>query len=60
MREITQLYGNPDFRLIMKDFNWGMTEELKKEYGNFKLDKFFNLKKGYFVPISSAFLVDHV
>jgi len=53
MREITQLYGNPDFRLILADLNWGMTEELKREYCNFKLDRFFDLKKCYFVPISS-------
>ena len=53
MREITQLYGDPDFRLIITDFNWGMTEDLKKEYCNFELDKFFDLKKGYFAPISS-------
>ena len=53
MREITQLYGNPDFRLIMTEFKWGMTEELKNEYCNFKLDEFITFKEGYLVPISS-------
>ena len=54
MREITQLYGNPDFRLIMSEFKWGMTEELKEEYCNYRLDEFFSLKEGYIVPISAV------
>ena len=53
MREITQLHGNLDFRLIITEFKWGMTEELKIEYYNFKLDEFIDFKKGYLVPISS-------
>ncbi len=54
MREITRLYGNPDFRLIMGAFKWGMTEELKEEYSNYNLDKFIHLKEGYLVPISAV------
>ncbi len=52
MREITHLYGIPDFRLIMTKFKWGITEELKKEYCNYKLDEFIAFKGGYLVPIS--------
>ncbi|MHA1611749.1 MAG: hypothetical protein ACTSYU_06835 [Promethearchaeota archaeon] len=54
MREITRLYDNPDFRLIMGEFKWGLTEELREEYCNYKLDEFFHLKEGYLVPISAV------
>ena len=53
MREITQLHGNPDFRLIINEFKWGMTEELKKEYCNFKVDEFIDLAPDNFLRISS-------
>ena len=53
MRDIFEQYEDIDFRSIINKFHWGLTEELRNEYSNYKLDTFLSFKEAYLIPISS-------
>ena len=41
-----------DLRHIIKNYKWGITEEVKKELSHFELGNFFPIEECYIVPIS--------
>lgn len=47
-----------DLRIVLQNLRWGYTNQIKKEYLNYNLQKFIPLKSGYLIPISDE-EIDH-